>query len=64
MVDSAGRQALPLALHTPLLDLLGCEVPVMNAGMGGVARHELAAAVGDVQQRRRRVALGRVPVSN
>lgn len=47
MVDSAGRQALPLALHTPLLDLLGCEVPVMNAGMGGVARHELAAAVGN-----------------
>lgn len=45
MVEPAGRHTLPLALHTPLLDLLGCEVPVMNAGMGGVARHELAAAV-------------------
>ncbi|MNO47611.1 Nitronate monooxygenase [compost metagenome] len=33
------------ALHTPLVDLLGCEVPIISAGMGGVARHELAAAV-------------------
>ncbi len=32
-------------LHTPLCDLLGCEVPVLLAGMGGVARWELAAAV-------------------
>ncbi|RNF34737.1 NAD(P)H-dependent flavin oxidoreductase [Paracoccus methylarcula] len=32
-------------LHTPLCDLLGCEVPILLAGMGGVARWELAAAV-------------------
>lgn len=32
-------------LHTPLCDLLGCRVPVVLAGMGGVARWELAAAV-------------------
>ncbi len=32
-------------LRTPLCDLLGCEVPVLLAGMGGVARSELAAAV-------------------
>jgi len=34
-------------LHTPLCDLLGCDVPVMLAGMGGVARSELVAAVGE-----------------
>lgn len=33
------------ALHTRLCDLLGCEVPVLLAGMGGVSRWELAAAV-------------------
>ena len=33
------------ALRTPRCDLLGCEVPVLLAGMGGVARAELAAAV-------------------
>ncbi len=32
-------------LRTPLCDLLGCDVPVLLAGMGGVARAELAAAV-------------------
>ena len=32
-------------LRTPLCDLLGCEVPVLLAGMGGVARSGLAAAV-------------------
>ena len=32
-------------LHTPLCDFLGCDVPVLLAGMGGVARWELAAAV-------------------
>ncbi|MES2816159.1 MAG: nitronate monooxygenase [Pseudomonadota bacterium] len=32
-------------LRTPLCDLLGCEVPILLAGMGGVARSELAAAV-------------------
>ena len=33
------------SLRTPLCGLLGCEVPVLLAGMGGVARWELAAAV-------------------
>lgn len=32
-------------LHTPLCDLLGCRVPILLAGMGGVARAELAVAV-------------------
>lgn len=32
-------------LHTPLCDLLGCELPILLAGMGGVARWELAAAI-------------------
>lgn len=32
-------------LRTPLCELLGCEVPILLAGMGGVARWELAAAV-------------------
>lgn len=32
-------------LRTPLCDFLGCEVPILLAGMGGVARWELAAAV-------------------
>jgi nitronate monooxygenase len=35
----------PPSLRTPLCDLLGCEVPILQAGMGGPARHELAAAV-------------------
>ncbi len=38
MIDTA-------ALHTPLCDLLGCRYPILQAGMGGVARSELAAAV-------------------
>ncbi|WP_331346104.1 nitronate monooxygenase [Cellvibrio sp. UBA7661] len=33
------------ALYTPLTDLLGCKYPILCAGMGGVARHKLAAAV-------------------
>ncbi|MEI4264053.1 NAD(P)H-dependent flavin oxidoreductase [Roseovarius sp. D0-M9] len=33
------------ALRTPLCDLLGCDVPILLAGMGGVSRWELAAAV-------------------
>lgn len=32
-------------LRTPLCDSLGCDVPILLAGMGGVARWELAAAV-------------------
>jgi len=34
-------------LHTPACELLGCRYPVLSAGMGGVARAELAAAVSE-----------------
>lgn len=33
------------ALHTPLCTLLGCRLPLVLAGMGGVARAELVSAV-------------------
>lgn len=33
--------------HTQLCDLLGCSVPILQAGMGGPARSELAAAVAE-----------------
>ncbi|MFA7555004.1 MAG: nitronate monooxygenase [Spongiibacteraceae bacterium] len=33
------------ALHTPLCDMLSCKHPILLAGMGGVSRHALAAAV-------------------
>ena len=32
-------------LRTPVCDLLGCDYPIVLAGMGGVARSELALAV-------------------
>ena len=32
-------------LHRPVCDLLGCRCPIVSAGMGGVARSELVAAV-------------------
>lgn len=32
-------------LHTPVCTLLGCDVPIVLAGMGGVARSDLVAAV-------------------
>ena len=32
-------------LHRPVCDLLGCTYPIVLAGMGGVARSELVAAV-------------------
>ncbi len=32
-------------LHSPACDLLGCHVPIVLAGMGGVSRSELVAAV-------------------
>lgn len=32
-------------LHRPVCDLLGCAIPIVSAGMGGVARAELVAAV-------------------
>lgn len=35
------------SLRTPLCGLLGCDVPILLAGMGGVARWELAAAVAE-----------------
>jgi nitronate monooxygenase len=34
-------------LHTPVCDLLCCEYPIVLAGMGGVARSELVAAVSE-----------------
>lgn len=37
---TAGRH-----LRTPLCDLLGCRYPILQAGMGGVARAELVSAV-------------------
>lgn len=33
------------ALHTPVCDILGCRYPIFQAGMGGVARADLVAAV-------------------
>lgn len=32
-------------LRTPIFDLLGCDAPILLAGMGRVARSELVAAV-------------------
>jgi nitronate monooxygenase len=37
--------ALISTLRTPVCDLLGCDVPIVLAGMGGVARSELVTAV-------------------
>ncbi len=34
-------------LYTSICDLLGCSYPILQAGMGGVARSELAAAVSE-----------------
>jgi nitronate monooxygenase len=34
-------------LKTPICELLGCEVPIIQAGMGGVARAELVAATAE-----------------
>lgn len=36
---------LSTRLKTPVCDLLGCRYPILQAGMGGVARAELVAAV-------------------
>ena len=44
-------------MHTPLCDLLGIEVPVVQAPMGGAAGPELAAAVSNAG------ALGTLPLS-
>jgi nitronate monooxygenase len=43
--EGCGMRDTVALLQTPLCKLLGCEVPVLLAGMGGVARWELAAAV-------------------
>lgn len=32
-------------LHRPVCDILGCTIPIVSAGMGGVARSELVGAV-------------------
>src|SRR2546423_12850592 len=34
-----------MTLHTPVCDLLGCDLPIVLAGMGGVARAELVIDV-------------------
>lgn len=39
--------AVQAALRTPLCDLLGCRYPLILAGMGGVARSGLVAAVAE-----------------
>ena len=40
------RTALEISiLHRPVCDILGCTVPIVLAGMGGVSRSELVAAV-------------------
>jgi nitronate monooxygenase len=36
---------MTIDLHRPVCDLLGCRYPIVLAGMGGVARSELVAAV-------------------
>jgi NAD(P)H-dependent flavin oxidoreductase YrpB (nitropropane dioxygenase family) len=36
---------MSVTLHTPLCDLLGIDLPILQAGMGGVAYGRLAAAV-------------------
>ncbi len=38
---------MPHTLHTSICDLLGCRYPILQSGMGGVARSELAAAVSE-----------------
>ncbi len=38
-------KTMSTGLHRPVCDLLGCELPIVLAGMGGVARSELVAAV-------------------
>lgn len=40
-----GGTIMTAALHRPVCDLLGCTDPIVLAGMGGVARSELVAAV-------------------
>ena len=39
------NEGSPVARRTEVCDLLGCDYPIVLAGMGGVARSELALAV-------------------
>lgn len=45
--DTARRSSARKRLHTPICERLGIEFPVFQAGMGWVARGELAAAVSE-----------------
>jgi nitronate monooxygenase len=47
MFDPSAKSSVVAGLHTPVCTLLGCDYPVILAGMGGVARSELAAAVSE-----------------
>ena len=42
---SGNERRLNIHLRTEVCDLLGCDYPIVLAGMGGVARSELALAV-------------------
>jgi nitronate monooxygenase len=44
-MSAAPKPEASSALHTAICDLLGCDYPIVLAGMGGVARSELALAV-------------------
>ncbi len=44
-LDSQDLEATAQTLRRPVCDLLGCELPLVLAGMGGVARSELVCAV-------------------
>ena len=46
MGTSTSRRARP-ALRTPVCDLLGIDLPLVGAGMGGLAGPELAAAISE-----------------
>lgn len=43
--DRAISRSTAAILHRPVCGLLGCELPIVLAGMGGVARSELVVAV-------------------
>jgi nitronate monooxygenase len=45
MVSDLNSSSSTDGLHTPLCKWLGCRYPILLAGMGGVSRHRLAAAV-------------------
>ena len=47
MRDDTRKSAAERNLHSPVCDLLGCDYPIILAGMGGVARSELVAAVSE-----------------